>query len=225
MRPFTKSILALISLIYLVGCQSDPTNTIGPEVVPPVVTITPLDAEQTSLQFLLDFTIEHDQGGVVDVEILVLAPGSTWISMGVFTESPATYHAADPGLHKFMALAHDPDGNTQEMPSLAQAETMVPEPIIITDLQGEDFDITNAVLRHNMTLRGWDHGLGRNAIRPINDPQFVLPGEAGYPRDNDTSTVMAMDLQNDFRAYALHDLNDKEVVNDAIGDVYFAATF
>lgn len=225
MRSLVLSVLVLTSLTFIFGCKSSPPNAPVADTTAPIASIEPLEAEQTSLQFTITFQAEDEGSGVEEVEVFVKAPNADWASLGTYTEGPVTFIAEEPGVHGFVAVARDAAGNIQEIPTLAQSETIVPEPIIITDRLGEDFDITNAVLRHNMTARWWGHGIGRNTIRPINDPQFLLPGDTGYPRDNSTTDVIGVTMDGDFRAYGTDDIVDKEVVNDVIGGVHFAATF
>ncbi len=226
--PFPITIL--VSLILFAGCKSD---TVTPDEIiadvldttAPTATILPLAEEQFSLQFEIEFAAEDDDSGVAGVEILVRTPDLVWSSLGIFTESPVTYLATGPGPHAFVGVAVDSAGNIQETPDVAQAETQVPEPIILTDVTGEEFDITNAVLRYFLTASAWGHGIGRNTIRPIIDPTWILPGEPAYPHQYSTADVIALYSDDEAHAYRVGDIANREVVNDYIGGAHLAVTY
>jgi hypothetical protein len=107
-------------------------------------------------------------------------------------------------------IEEDPDGDGD------------PDRIIIVDQTGKEWNITHAVKFYNMRPDLWQYGLGPRAIRPINDPKFVLPGQRGYPRANDMNVVVATSIGGDSRAYRLDHLNSHEVCNDSFGDVHVA---
>lgn len=229
MRRFFTTLIILASLSSWWGCQSETTAPDpGPlplDTTAPIATILPLDQEQLSLQFDLAFSAEDGASGVAAVEVFVRTPDQTWTSLGFHNQSPLTFVALEDGPHSFYCVAEDSAGNRMQTPDVAQAETIVPVPIIITDLQGEEFDITNAVLRYFMSVNGWGHGLGRHAIPPVNDPQFYVPGQIGYPDSDNTVEVMAMAIDGDAHAYAIGDINNREVVNDVVGGVHLSATY
>ena len=60
----------------------------------------------------------------------------------------------------------------------------VPPRIIITDRQGENFDITHAVNRYFLHVWAWEFGLGRDTIRPERDgpSEEVAPRGPSRPR-------------------------------------------
>lgn len=225
MRHLTKLPMVIVGLSLMLGCQSTSPDSPQQETGSPLGTIQPLAEQQTSLQFELEFTTENSGNIENALEILFRIPSTEWVSLGIYGESPVTFIAEGAGLHEFIGLAFDGQGNRQPMPAEAQATTTVPDPIIITDRHGEDFDITNAVLRYQLHEQWWGHGIGRHAIQPINDPRFLEEGDAGYPDQNNTTSIMGVAIDDQFHAYAIHDLLDKEVVNDRIGDAYFSATY
>lgn len=94
-------------------------------------------------------------------------------------------------------------GNRSAMPPAPQAVTLVPEPIITTDLTGEDFDITNAVLRHNIHEAFWANGLGRDTIRLVIGPRMIGPGETGYPDDQNTAEVIGVNVDGGLSRFLL----------------------
>jgi len=218
------------SLVLWSGCQTEATTpneptTPLPDTIAPVAIVLPLEDEQLSLQFKLAYKAHDENSGVASVEIFVRTPNQTLTSLGYHNQSPVTYLASEDGPHEFYAVAVDSAGNRQATPQFAQAATMVPVPIIITDRRGEDFDITNAVLRYFMSENGWGHGLGRNTIRPINDPQFWLPGQIGYPAPNLMTDVLAIEINGEARAYPVGNISNREVVNDVVGGVHLSATY
>ena len=220
-------IILLTALLLWAGCSSD---TVTPEVIipdttPPTSTIMPLREEQYSLQFKLDYEAEDDESGVAGVEIMVRTPDLQWASIGIFTESPVTFFATESGPHAFNAVALDSAGNQQEIPELPQVETLVPERIILTDVTGEEFDITNAVNRYHLNDWAWGHGLGRNTIRPIVDPTWILPGDAAFPHEYSTADIIALATDDEAHAYRVGDIANREVVNDYIGGAHLAVTY
>lgn len=220
--------ILLITLLALVGCSSSQDDGAVPPVVdqdPPVVNLAPLDEDQTSLTFVLSGTVEDAGSGVASVDLHVLAPGGVWEIYGTFPSFPLNFTATEPGLHHFRVTALDQAGNALALDDAPSVQTTVPEPIIITDLTGEDFDITNAVLRYHIGLEGWDHGLGRNTIRPINHPRFAFAGEPGFPEPENLTDIMAVNFGGQRRAYPIGELPDREVVNDTAGGVHLAATY
>lgn len=226
-------VMILAGLGLWSGCQSETSSPISdlPEAedttdtTAPVATVLPLEEDQLSLQFKVSYKAEDDASGVASVEMFVHTPDQVWTSLGYYNQSPVTYVASVDGPHEFYAVAVDSAGNHLQREPFAQAATMVPVPVIITDRHGEDFDITNAVLRYFLSVNGWGHGLGRNTIRPINKPLFWLPGQYGYPLPSRMTNVLAIAFDGDARAYPVGDFGNREVVNDVVGGVHLSATY
>ena len=98
--------------------------------------------------------------------------------------------------------------------------------VFITDKKGKKWDITHAIEVYGMEPEGWHQGIGQYAIRPINDPQILRPGEEGYPTGGESFEVVGAYLPNgETRAYPLPKIYYHEVVNDEAGDMPFAAVF
>jgi len=93
--------------------------------------------------------------------------------------------------------------------------------IFITDRTGTSWDITHAVNEYRMNPSGFQYGLGPYAITPINNPEMILPGEPGYPVDNNTELVVGININGEARAYPIRILSRHEAVNDRIGDLNF----
>jgi len=206
------------------GLWSD-TRVSTQDARPPVTCIASLDADQTSLTCTLELSAEDDLSGVGEIDLWYAANGGELRHQGAFPPGPVTFTAAEQGTFGFFTTAADTAGNRSEIPVTAQATTRVPEPIIITDVTGEDFDITNAVLKHNMAQAYWQFGLGRRAIKPIINPMMLEPGSVGYPDENSIADVIGVNFQGDARAYMIRNLNSREVVDDLVGEQHLAATY
>ncbi len=192
---------------------------------PPAAAVRPLAEDQTSYRFDLEIDLADAGSGVASFELWSAWDGGAPALVGTCTGSPVTVVVDSLGRHGFMAVATDAVGNRQAMPSAPQAATTVPPRIVIVDRQGEHFDITHAVLRYFVRVDGWDHGLGRHAIQPINFPAYWNPGEFGYPDDDNFSDVLAVNYGGVQKAWRLGDIADREVVNDRAPGVEFAATY
>lgn len=99
------------------------------------------------------------------------------------------------------------------------------EPITITDRTDKEWDVTYAVRVLGFDVRNFNFGLGPNAIPPIVDPEFIRPGEEGYPSPDAEFRVLGMVAGDDKRAYSVAEIAGHEVVNDRVGDLHFAATY
>lgn len=97
--------------------------------------------------------------------------------------------------------------------------------IFITDQTGKKWDITHAVKNYDLYPENFRHGLGPNAIRPINNPQMISPGESGYPSDGSTEPVIGLEINGDARAYSVSVLAGTEVANDVVGGVPVAVNY
>ena len=110
----------------------------------------------------------------------------------------------------------------------AVIEPEVEEPgdrIFIVDQTGKSWDITHAVENYGMVKANWGYGLGPQAIMPINNPEMIAPGEAGYPVDNFEDTVLGVSFDSDVRAYSILALIRNEVVNDFAGGRYISPVY
>lgn len=209
------------------GQQSEfsPAQTTTVDLASPTAEVAPLGVSQTSLLFLIDGQISDDGSGPASFRLQYLPPEGQWADVGVFEEFPVTFQATLPGEHAFKAMATDLAGNVQSESETVIRTTIVPEPIIITDLTGEEFDITNAVLRYNISVNGFAHGLGRYRILPIIEPDFFNPGDVGYPDAENLADVMAVSFGGEKRAYPIGELANREVVDDVVAGVHLAATY
>ena len=97
--------------------------------------------------------------------------------------------------------------------------------IFIEDITGHQWDITHAVEVFGMEVDYWGHGLGPDAIKPINDPQFLSPGDPGYPPPTLMTQIIGFERGGDARAYPLSTMSGYEVVNDWYGDEALAVIY
>ena len=98
--------------------------------------------------------------------------------------------------------------------------------ILIRDLTAKQWDITYAVETHGMVPENWWFGLGPHAFQPIMSPPDLLPGEDGYPSDDDSFEVVATTrLLGGPKAYPLPVMQRHETLNDYIGDFPFAVLY
>ncbi len=86
--------------------------------------------------------------------------------------------------------------------------------IFIVDRTNKKWDVTHAVNEYGFRAESFQFGLGPNAIRPINNPQMISPGEPGYPSSSSTSQIIGTTLYNSTRAYPLNVLSSHEIVNE-----------
>ncbi len=82
------------------------------------------------------------------------------------------------------------------------------------------FDLSNASISVDKILSG---GPGKDGIPAIDKPVFVLKNKANFVKDDDR--VLALEINGIAKAYPINILNWHEIVNDKIGDQYFAVTY
>jgi len=97
--------------------------------------------------------------------------------------------------------------------------------VIITDQTGKQWNISYGVHFYGMVSSRYNFGLGPFAITPINFPDFISPGEPGYPAPGETFPVLGAELGTEERAYRLRDLRSHEVANDVHDTLEFAAAY
>lgn len=86
--------------------------------------------------------------------------------------------------------------------------------ISIKDQIGKIWNITYAVNEYGFDPQKFEHGLGPTAILPISDPQFLSPGQPGYPAQANDFLVIGYHQDNIIRAYSLNILVHHEIVNE-----------
>jgi hypothetical protein len=96
---------------------------------------------------------------------------------------------------------------------------------IIEDRTGKRWDVTHAENKYGLKAERFQFGLGPNAIPPILNPEFLSPGEVGYPASDQTFLVIGTALNNDPRAYAISDLIRHEVAEELFDSTYVAVAY
>lgn len=99
------------------------------------------------------------------------------------------------------------------------------ERIFIVDKTGKQWDITHAVSKYGFDKHKFQFGLGPNAIPPILKPEFIRPGENGYPDQSDGFLMMGVNLEEDARAYPLSIMSSHEVVDDRFEETFVAVAY
>ena len=94
------------------------------------------------------------------------------------------------------------------------------ERIVIVDLTGKEWDVTEAVKTYGFDPKLFDHGLG--PIPAIVGPEMLSPGDAGYPDDAADFIVIGTTIGGESRAYPIHVLDNHEVADDSFGDTHVA---
>lgn len=99
------------------------------------------------------------------------------------------------------------------------------EKIVIVDWKGEEWDITHAVKVYGFDPAKFGGGGGRTSIPPINNPQFFLPGDQGYPEEDATFLMIGFEKNNESRAYPVSVMKEYEIANDWFGSTPVAVAF
>lgn len=97
--------------------------------------------------------------------------------------------------------------------------------ILITDQTGKKWDITHAVNAYGFDPDNFNYGLGPDAITPINYPDAISPGEAGYPSSESTTRVIGTVVDGEARGYPIPLLSQHEVVNDLVETTHIAVLY
>jgi hypothetical protein len=99
------------------------------------------------------------------------------------------------------------------------------EKIFIKDQTGKMWDVTHAVQNYGFDPAVFSHGLGPNAIPPIQNPQMLRPGDTGYPNQNEDIVVLGANLSGDSRAYPLSVMIRHEIANEKFGSTYVSVAY
>ena len=97
--------------------------------------------------------------------------------------------------------------------------------IFIIDHTGKEWDVTHAVNEYGFKAEQFQYGLGPNAINPILEPEFISPGDPGYPSVDDDDLVIGTVINNIVRAYPISIIWKHEIVNDQFGMTYVAVAY
>lgn len=115
--------------------------------------------------------------------------------------------------------------NTPPPPPGHMAGRTSGERIYLIDRRGDRFDITHAVERYGMRREGFEYGIGRHAIPPLDHPQMIAPDEVDYPAAEGWQEVIGTQLEGDARSYPIESLVRHEIVNETIGHTQAAVAY
>jgi hypothetical protein len=110
-------------------------------------------------------------------------------------------------------------------PAAPVSAVEVDDRIILTDLDGKEWDITHAVRVYGFDPDRFEYGLGVGMFPAVMDPSFVVAGEGGFPDPYANRMVIGANFGGDTRAYAIDALARREVINDRFGDQYVAVGY
>lgn len=94
------------------------------------------------------------------------------------------------------------------------------ERIWLVDRTGERWDITQAVAL-GFAPQGFQFGIGRNAIRPLDDASL----RSDEPDLDDRTRVIGVRNGPDAHAYVVRKLTRHEIANTTLGDMPIAAAY
>ena len=99
------------------------------------------------------------------------------------------------------------------------------KPVFLIDRQGGRFDISHAVEKYEMKRRGFEFGIGKNAIRPIDHPDMIEAGQRDYPADWARHRIIGLEIEGEARSYPIRQLTRHEIVNETIGHTQAAVAY
>jgi hypothetical protein len=99
------------------------------------------------------------------------------------------------------------------------------EKIFIVDRTGKKWDVTHAVDRYGFKADQFQFGLGPKAIPPLQNPQFLKPGDPGYPASFDQTLIIGTRLKNDARAYPIFMMKTYEIVDEEFDSTFVAVAY
>jgi len=97
--------------------------------------------------------------------------------------------------------------------------------IFIKDQTGKVWEITHAVKQYGFSPGVFRNGLGPYAITPIGYPEFLHPGNKGFPAAHESFLIIGTTINEMTRAYSLRDLHTHEIVNDEFDSTYVAVGY
>jgi len=86
--------------------------------------------------------------------------------------------------------------------------------VIITDITGREWDITNAVNKYGMEANQFHFGIGIGAIPSVDNPRVLDQTSPGFPGPDFEVEIFGTDIEEDQRAYSRYELSRHEIFND-----------
>ncbi len=108
----------------------------------------------------------------------------------------------------------------QKAPVTPVLSVAASEGFFITDQKGEKWDVTQAVSL-GFNPKGFQFGIGRNAIIPLDNQALKAPPEKLNPSDR----VIGVSQGDEAHAYNVGRLNMHEVANTTLGNTAIAAAY
>lgn len=90
----------------------------------------------------------------------------------------------------------------------------------VTGKEINGFELDDALIPSSQIFSG---GPAKDGIPAINNPKFVNASDVKFLQNNDR--ILGININGESRAYPISILNWHEIVNDVIGDTYFAVTY
>lgn len=97
--------------------------------------------------------------------------------------------------------------------------------VFIQDRSGKRWDVTHAEQVYGLKAEQFQFGLGPQAIPPILTPQFIGPGNPGYPANNETFLIIGASINDISRAYPISVLSRHEVVDEKFDSTFVAVAY
>jgi hypothetical protein len=107
-----------------------------------------------------------------------------------------------------------PDGNNSSSGIADPVDQEEQKAVIITDIKGNEWDITHAVDKYGMKARWFHFGLGVGAIPSVDNPRVVTQESSDFPDPDRAMEIFGTDIAEDQRAYARYELSRHEIFND-----------
>jgi hypothetical protein len=95
----------------------------------------------------------------------------------------------------------------------------------VTARRGERWDISHAVEHYGLSRYGFEFGIGRHAIPPINEPDMSERGDSDHPSKSAAHEVIGFSTEGEVRSYPIRPLNRHEIVNESIGNIQAAVAY
>ena len=108
----------------------------------------------------------------------------------------------------------------QKGPAIPEWVAAASDKVYITDQKGEKWDVTQA-RSLGFDPRGFQFGIGRNAIVPLGPDALKNPPESL----EDSERVIGISQGNEAHAYRVRRLNMHEIANTKLGDTAIAAAY
>ena len=92
-------------------------------------------------------------------------------------------------------------------------------------MTGKKWDVTHAVERYGFNPEQFKWGLGPFAIKPILEPKFLSPGDAGYNSIDEDELIIGTIIDGITRAYPLSVLIRYEIVDEKFDRTHVAVGY